>query len=178
MEIVDTVPKLQQFLAKVEMIGKGHRGFQLPPENEDGTETPRMYLTFDPEFEDFNCLAALGQTVEKGRTVKWHDAAPGLINYCSYVPANAGANKFMPMWSLVLWDGTGWIFDYICICRDHAERNNVSLITICYLNPFVLKAAPQEPMGGVFDQLWAFFRDKRKYFSFRSCSSEAGGWFS
>ncbi len=76
MEIVDTVPKLQQFLAKVEVKGKGHRGFQLPPENEDGTETPRMYIAFDPEFQGFNHLMVLGQTVE-GRTVKWHDAAQG-----------------------------------------------------------------------------------------------------
>ncbi len=146
------------------MKGKGHRGFQLPPENDDGMETLRMYIAFDPEFQDYNHLTALGQTLEIGRPVSWHDAASGLINYNSYVPANTGANKFTPMWSLTLWEGTGWIFDYVSICRNHAEINNIPPITTRYPNPDALAAALQEPTGGVFDQLWAFFGDKTKYF--------------
>ncbi len=71
----------------------------------DGSESPVIYLAFDPEFLQLTNQTALGIPKPLGGTVKWIDASPEWLNKFSCIPHDKDSNEFAPMFSLATWMG-------------------------------------------------------------------------
>ncbi len=90
----------------------------------DGSESPVIYLAFDPEFLQLTNQTVLGILEPLGGMVKWIDASPEWLNKFSFILHNKDSNEFAPMFSLSTWMGSGWSVDLVAMSQDEDRREN------------------------------------------------------
>ncbi len=125
MRVVKTLNELTNMMTDIEAQAKGPQGYRLPPQYfVHGSESPVIYLAFDPEFLQLTNQTALGNQEPKGGTVKWIDASPEWLNWFSFILYNKDSNECAPMFSLATWMGPGWSVDLVSISQDEDRREN------------------------------------------------------
>ncbi len=163
MFIVDTVDLMNQMIDEIESMGQGLEGFKLLPQSfGDEPNSQIVHLAWDPEFHDWTNLMA-GDEYPPWGPIRWIDTKYGCIDYFAYIPFNKAASKFAAIWSLVTWNGPGWIVDYVSFCQDIERRANLPLISKRYPTKEALSKAHMEPTGPAMDQLHNLFTQKEKY---------------
>ncbi len=147
MFIVDSVESMDQMIDEIESMGQGLEGCKLPPRSfGDEPDSQVVYLAWDPEFHDWTNLMAGSEHPSWG-PIKWIDAKYSCIDYFAYIPFNKAAKKFAAIFSLVSWNGPGWIVDYVSFCQDIERKAKLPPISRHYPTKDALSRAPMEPTG-------------------------------
>ncbi len=168
LRVVKTLNQLTNMMNEIEQRAKGPQGYRFPPQSYiDGSESPIIYLAFDPEFLQLTNQTALGIAEPKGGSVKWIDAEPAWLNHFSFIPFDKNGTEFAPMFSLSSWPGYGWAVDMVYVSKDEDRRGGRQPLCTEFPTKADRRTAPMRPNGPEVQRLRRMFTDKNKrYFGF------------